>query len=396
MTVARHPNVIDHRSVGPKPYIRTHNAMRGIAAIGVFCYHLQLEKTYQVPLGFAAPLVHRGYIWVDLFFILSGFVLSLTYQEALSQPSTASLRAFFTARIARILPLHLVALGYLAALEIGVNILSWGMDRAPHLGPITPHRYEHLGLQAALVQIWDGAATLDWNIPSWSISAEMHVYLVFPLIAVALYKAPRLASAALLLLAAAIYGAIHVHYGSLDILTPLAVLRCLAGFTLGVLIQRQRGAAEHFPNAVLSVMQFGAAAAIGALLLLSPVYDVWVIGPFALLVWATCTDRGVICRALDRTVFQRLGDTSYSIYLLNFPVLVTAGIVWPRVARMMGSASSTETKLLWMAILTVGIITLAIYSFACVEKPLRRWLAGQLSPWSPVRLPSRTEPRREL
>src|SRR3546814_8122695 len=62
-------------------YLKTHNAMRGIAALAVFLYHIQLEPAYRLPLGWAETILSRGYVWVDFFFILSGYVLSLNRSE---------------------------------------------------------------------------------------------------------------------------------------------------------------------------------------------------------------------------------------------------------------------------------------------------------------------------
>ncbi|WP_371420436.1 acyltransferase family protein [Tardiphaga sp.] len=390
MSVSGGNELAFHNAVGPKPYIRTHNAIRGCAAIGVFCYHLQLEKTYRIPLGLIAPLVTRGYVWVDLFFILSGFVMSLTYQQALSYADGRSFRAFISARIARIFPLHLFALGYLAALIIGVEAIASIAGRQPHWAALTGHDFHNLGLQAALVQIWDAKATMSWNIPSWSLSAEMHVYLVLPFIAVALRMAPRLTLAVLALVVSAIYAGLLIHYRSLDILTPVALLRCFAGFTLGVIIQQHRRALAGLSDRSLTVMQ-GMAATATVAILLSPLHDVWVILPFALLVAATSPDRGFLCRLLAGGWQQRLGDTSYSIYLLNFPVLITAGTIWPKIQPLLGRLNVEAGKIIWMALLLAILLALSRLSFRYIEQPLRKKTFNALVGKRPYRsAPART------
>lgn len=371
MSVSDGNDLAFHNAVGAKPYIRTHNAIRGFAAIGVFCYHLQLEKTYRIPLGLIAPLVTRGYVWVDLFFILSGFVMSLTYQETLSHGDARSFRAFISARIARIFPLHLFALGYLAALIISVEAIASIAGRQPHWAALMGHDFLNLGLQTALVQIWDAKATMSWNIPSWSLSAEMHVYLLLPFIAIALRMAPRLTLAVLALVVSAIYAGLLIHYRSLDILTPVALLRCFAGFTLGVIIQSHRRTLAGLSDRSLTVMQGMTAAAIVAILI-SPLHDVWLILPFAFLVAATSPDRGFLCRLLAGGWQQRLGDTSYSIYLLNFPVLITAGIIWPKIQPLLGRLNAEAGKIIWMALLLAILLALSRLSFRYIEQPLRK------------------------
>src|SRR3546814_10877180 len=93
-------------------------------------------------------------------------------------------------------------------------------------------------IQALLLQIWNYRASLSWNIPSWSISAEMHIYLMLPVIAVAIRRKPRITRVLLLGLSGAIYLFILLDRPRLDILDPLALLRCLAGFSLGVCLEQ--------------------------------------------------------------------------------------------------------------------------------------------------------------
>lgn len=355
---------------GAKPYIRSHTAIRGIAALGVFFYHLQLEKAYRIPLGLAAPAVARGYVWVDLFFILSGFVLSLNYQQRLSHPDRTTLRTFLVARAARIVPLHLVTLAYLAVLVLGFDALSWSLGRASHWAPLTWRDITHLGLQAVLLQIWDYKATLSWNIPSWSISAEMHIYLLLPLIAMMLRFMPRRGVLVLLGNSVAIYLYFLLTQRSLDILSPLALVRCLAGFALGVAIQSGRGLWLRLPDTALTIAQIGAISAMTAVLL-SGLHDVCIIPAFALLVLSTSTDRGFVGRMLVGRRIGRLGDVSYSLYLLNFPVLMTAGILWPKVETWVTFIPNIAARTVWMAALTIVIVLVSNVSYAFIERPLR-------------------------
>lgn len=252
------------------------------------------------------------------------------------------------------------------------------------------HDFFNLGLQTALVQIWDGKATMSWNIPSWSLSAEMHVYLLLPFIAIALRMAPRLTLAVLALVVSAIYAGLFIHYRSLDILTPVALLRCFAGFTVGVIIQPHRRTLAGLSDRSLTVMQGMTAAAIVAILI-SPLHDVWLILPFAFLVSVTSPDRGFLCRLLAGGWQQRLGDTSYSIYLLNFPVLITAGIIWPKIQPLLGRLNAEAGKIIWMALLLAILLALSRLSFRYMEQPLRKKTFNALVGKRPYRsAPART------
>src|ERR1700744_3320893 len=99
--------------------IRSHTSLRGIAAVLVVAFH------YAVPLrhvGFDVNrytlLVARGYLWVDLFFILSGFILCHVYANQLVD--IRSIASFFRARFARIYPLHIATLLLLVGCQTAI------------------------------------------------------------------------------------------------------------------------------------------------------------------------------------------------------------------------------------------------------------------------------------
>src|SRR3546814_21190844 len=94
--------------------------MRGIAALAVFLYHIQLEPAYRLPLGWAETILPRGYVWVDFFFILSGYVLSLNYLRPLAQRRSGAVWRFIADRIARKPRMHPFGLTFLFFLACGV------------------------------------------------------------------------------------------------------------------------------------------------------------------------------------------------------------------------------------------------------------------------------------
>src|SRR3546814_463721 len=126
----------------------------------------------------------------------------------------------------------------LVALAVGFDAAPKLVGRAPFWQFLADPNYVFLGIQALLLQIWNYRASLSWNIPSWSISAEMHIYLMLPVIAVAIRRKPRITRVLLLGLSGAIYLFILLDRPRLDILDPLALLRCLAGFSLGVCLEQ--------------------------------------------------------------------------------------------------------------------------------------------------------------
>ena len=94
--------------------IRSHTGLRGVAALCVVGYHQQFMAGYKLPFE---ALFHRAYLMVDLFFVLSGFVLSYVYSQKID------VRSFYRARFARIYPLHVFALLTLTVVTFGLNAL---------------------------------------------------------------------------------------------------------------------------------------------------------------------------------------------------------------------------------------------------------------------------------
>ena len=149
----------------------------------VVVFHLDLLLRLTIDLPWLRPLIGAGYLGVDGFFLLSGFVLWLGYG---SRPPTdaASLGQFWLRRFARTWPLHILVLLALAAL-VGLVIATGGRIHDP----------ERFGmrdflLQAVLVHAWETTERLTWNSPSWALSVEWAGYLAFPLLVHAWRQVP--------------------------------------------------------------------------------------------------------------------------------------------------------------------------------------------------------------
>ena len=175
------------------------------------------------------PVVRDGYLGVDLFFVLSGFVLSFAYSERFKANFHSAVIEFFFARVWRIYPLHWVCLAIFVVLVKSVPEDLWGP------GPFTLNA---LIASAGLVQNWSSPTALGWNFPAWSLSAEWSAYLIFPFltIAVGLVRDRRmafcLALASLLTLVV-----VRMARGSvsLDRVGLAGMVRCFFEFTAGAL-----------------------------------------------------------------------------------------------------------------------------------------------------------------
>jgi peptidoglycan/LPS O-acetylase OafA/YrhL len=300
--------------------------MRGIAALYVAVYHFGL---YYIFRGGARNVLGHGYIAVDLFFMMSGFVMALTYRDLFAGgQSLRNMMGFLGKRIARIYPLYIIA--SIAALAA---VIWAGLSASADQMTLTKFVSNLL-----MVQSWGFSDS--YVGPGWSISAEWAAYLVFPLLCSIMlfgHRQVALAWAAvaflfLVLLAELPADITHVvrARGPLDLYDGRnygAVARCLIEFLLGMLcfrVSRHRGLADRLGRDWVGVCVL---ALIGVLLAVRN-SDILIIPLIALLLVSVAEDKGPVAQLLGSPVFRWLGTISYSIYLIHTTVeaIVQPGI----------------------------------------------------------------------
>lgn len=350
--------------------IRAHTGLRGIAALLVVAYHLQFGKVYRLPFESSTFLFKRSYLMVDLFFILSGFIISYVYRaDRRARFTWAETKSFLFSRFARIYPLHFVTMLYLLLFAVGSSAL---LSLVGHqYQPLSAKSFTDWLLQLLLLNAWI-PGYVAWNIPSWSISAEMFAYALFPAIVALHLLRPRLTYAALITTSLAFYVYIAVTSGSLDIVAGLAPLRCIAGFSVGMLLYHFRALPARAPSAILSWLQL-IAVAWASLALANRVSDPLVIPAFALIVATTWPDRGIVAAAIRSHPFEWLGEISYSVYLLHVPLGTTLGFFFDRIEPRLGVAPQIG-RTLWLVLIYSVVLAGATLSYRFIEAPARRAL----------------------
>lgn len=161
----------------PKQFNRLDHlvSVRGIAAWLVVFYHSLVMLQFAFP-GIPQPIVDfvkHGDLAVDFFFVLSGFIIFINYFDNFSSNTSRNIIKFYWNRFSRIYPVHFVMI--LAYLSLAGAFVNWSASQTvpPAFGKIA--LLENL----FMVQAWSSNDT-SWNVPSWSISAEWFVYLLFP------------------------------------------------------------------------------------------------------------------------------------------------------------------------------------------------------------------------
>lgn len=322
----------------------------------VVVFHLDLLLRLTVDLPWLRPLIGTGYLGVDGFFLLSGFVLWLGYG---SRPpmDAASLGQFWLRRFARTWPLHVLVLLALAALVGSVLAIGGRIHNPERFG-----LHDFL-LQVALVHGWETTERLTWNSPSWALSVEWAGYLAFPLLVHAWRQVPAFAlcPVAALCLAGLWVMAELLPGSGLNLSLHLGLLRFLLEFAMGLSLGRL--ATEGRLPAALP--QLAGSGLVAGLLFR---YDALAVAGLAALV-AAVWQRGAVSSPLKKSdISLRLGEASFGIYICW--VFVEAGMVG--LLRIVQPSLAGRTLLMASGLMTaLGIGWLAWHY---VEEPARRWL----------------------
>lgn len=373
-----------------KQFIRSLTPLRGIAALFVVILHTTTSPLSNLGIFFSKHTAFflNGYLWVDFFFILSGFILAHNYANLfLSGISPFSYKKFIFARFARIYPLHLFVLSAFVGLELiklikeliihgvsGYMAVDLGED-APFSGSRSLFT---LFTNTFLVQ----ALTIDpratsWNHPAWSISTEWHMYLLFPFFLPFFYKFSRLTLSSVVVFAGILFGlfiiAQQTHW-QLDIAGFIGLARCILESAFGVMIYRlyQDQTLQHLYKKgsvfILSLVWIG-------IVMHFNFQDVLIIPAFALLILSASHNEGIYSKFLNSGPLTFLGDISYSIYMVHILALNLTAMFWWKTFHtefgvQFGLLESLGALFVFIAI-TLGLSTL---TYKYVELPMRNFL----------------------
>jgi peptidoglycan/LPS O-acetylase OafA/YrhL len=313
--------------------------------------------------GQAPVFITKGYLAVDLFFVLSGFVLAHAYQDDFAGKLSARAVGFFLwARLARIYPVHLFTIiPYLSA--YGRTEMVSGTSLVYNLLLIQSPWLTHL----------------TWNQYAWSISAEWHAYLLFPFVAGFLRRCDRGSAVAVACASLATLGAaVFAHTNSADItFGPLVLARTIPEFLAGALAYR-----AYKDGWLASIWRtdaafFVVAAAIIALAQFkAPDLAIITLLPALLLTAAHNTGRTKVW--LNVRPLQRLGEISYSVYMAQGTAIILSGVV---AATAVGPVLGVEGMVIFGFALA---ITLGTLIHRRIERPARELMrrAQSLFPMS--------------
>jgi len=358
------------------------DSWRGICAVLVVLFHF----IWLLPNALDhSQFIRNAYLFVDFFFVLSGFVLCHGYRGKIATP--LDIVRFAMRRFARVWPLHAVVLA-LVVMTLAVIAryphpheltVTWdGDDYALAAIPASVLMLNAVGLQAPV-----------WNGPSWSIGAEFYVYILFALV---LVLAPRrLVTVAIGLSAAALALIYWLAPDLMNSTWDYGTIRCVAGFFAGVIAYHVYERLRAMDVLKATVCEVAAVALVVAFViaagdgpnhgfgrsLLAPLV-------FGIAVVIFAGEGGLMSLLILRArPFRALGRYSFSIYMIHQPLLtVLCYVVWLKglpntafdAAAGTASAGPMSSPDLLMIDFVLSVVLLSAASYRFIETPARNGL----------------------
>lgn len=371
------------------PYLTTLTPLRGIAALLVVIFHANLWFG-----PFVDPtqtlFMKNGWLWVDFFFVLSGFVLSHAYGPSFQQQVTwAGYKKYLLARFARVYPLHFVTLWAAVAVALVIHSMADGL--APMVEPLFD--LKTIPASLFLVQSLHVCFVPPLNTPSWSLSTEWWVYMLFPLLVGPFFRLGRVGKVLAMAGIAGLYlGLMYYivpHFGirvftkpdelnppTINAMTDWGLIRCLAGFLLGMFFYELYRI--HWAASLLkSGWAFVASAAGVVLAMHFGIHQLLIVALFPFVILTAAHNQDFVKRALDTRPLQRLGDWSFSIYMVHMPIIFALTTIFV-LSKYPKAFSTFEAKRppgeLMCLLLVVLTLVVAALTYRFVEVPARNYI----------------------
>ncbi|WP_158251225.1 acyltransferase family protein [Cryobacterium sp. Y11] len=340
------------------------DGLRALAVLAVVVYH------------FLPTLLPGGFIGVDVFFVISGFLITGLLVSEHTRTGHISLRRFWQRRARRLVPalIPLILISCTVAFLIGGDVL---VGLGAQLFGATTFGYNWVSIATDASYFSANEPELLRNL--WSLAVEEQFYLVWPLLLLVVLQIRRvrvrLAVVTALFVASAIWMGVlyqpgsdptRVYYGS-----DTHSFGLFAGAALALLLRRPSGHRNELPRlrpwlggaAIVTLVVFaiwlpedGSVTYRGGLVAVSLATT--------LAIWAGVRG-GRFGQLLDSRPLRYIGERSYGIYLWHWPILVLLQVLWP--------ASSPESSLVPIALLATAItVVAAAISYRWLEMPIRR------------------------
>ncbi|AZQ61712.1 acyltransferase [Flammeovirga pectinis] len=365
--------------MGKVEHISSLTPLRGIAALWVVLFHIDVS-TYYRDLGAILPrdatgLFSKGYLWVDFFFLLSGFIIYHVYGKLFTEGiDFQKAKKYLWSRFTRIYPLHLFTL---LIVLLGTLVVAHFYPQIKEDGSWTTYfAKEALPGQFLMFNAMNTYHFLSWNMPSWSIGAEWETYLLSVFFLPYLGRQNKIALVSSSLLAYfGLYFLVRLHPNhSLDITWDYGFLRCLFSFVIGVNLYRVY-TWKHGKEQLSKDYVF-----VGLLVTIFlgfhfKFYDLIFIPLFSLLIVAAAYNNTKVKSILEKPFFEYIGKISYSIYLIHGLVFFFFWFQFPQWKVEFGwDEMPSLWRLAYIFVFLGSTILFSMFSYHFVEVKARNWL----------------------
>lgn len=358
-------------------------SLRGLAAVMVVLFHS--------PFRFGSSsidFVANSDLFVDLFFVLSGFVMAYAYGDKIR--GGMGFGEYMALRLGRLYPLHLFTLGlWVPYILIKQYLFETGFGGTDQLDE---NNLRTFLTNVLLIQGMGVNESLSWNHPSWSISTEFFAYVVFFVFAVTLDRLRSLWFPLAVSIVA--YGIIVLFFMAApsELTFDHGFVRCLGAFYVGVFLFRMRAVVslDHLSARTLSALEVIAVAGVVLCVTLAdlgPGMELLCIGLFGLTVYVFAAQNGgVLSRILDLNLIRRIGVWSFSIYMMHRLMQFAASNTFEFVLQIDPKAPMGWVSVLLNVGMLVAIVVVSRQTYEWVEKPSRDWVKAKVKAYHEARL----------
>jgi peptidoglycan/LPS O-acetylase OafA/YrhL len=348
--------------------------IRGIAAVWVMLFHAQQSagKIFGMRLLERIPDVIYGCHGVDLFFMLSGFILMYAHERDFTVLRKDTVARFARVRFTRVYPLNAVVLLLIAAfVAFQPDYVAW-VRSTSNSDDFSSGAFVRT---LFLATRWFLPGSGDWNQPDWSLSLEVLGYILFPVLAFVALRVSRkwqlIAVSSLSLLGS--YGVLTYFAFECEI-AQIAIVRMLSCFITGIAVFRlwrltlesgKQWAAWIASASTAGILVRGFPVIRGLLPHGSVLFNFF----FASLLYGLAFEQGVVSKLLSSRIAVFLGKISFPLYLVH-----VAPLLWLRYFFLINAERySTLQKSGALVCWAFGSISFAALLHYFVEKPFHAW-----------------------
>jgi peptidoglycan/LPS O-acetylase OafA/YrhL len=352
----------------PQTKIEELESLRGMAALLVVIFHLPKWNPI-LDIG----IINNGYLMVDLFFVLSGFVIFNAYSNRIE--TKTDLIRFQFLRFGRLYPVHLVFLFAYFALEVAKYVAVHKLGTQDiRVTPFGENSFGALVEQLFLLQaIGPTGNVVTYNYPAWSISVEFYTYLIFGL-SILFFRKLTIQLFFVVALIAILMLQTQTTYGFTELLS------CVAGFFIGCIT-------ASFVKSSKIILPSYLAGIVFILIILflqfksSMDFDLAIYFLTSVLIVSLMLSKGGLFRKiLKHKMLTWLGLVSYSMYMSHAIILWVVNSVFQRLLKcpeIQGAdgklvlSLTTHEALIAIFVVLIAVLLVSQLTYLLIEKPMR-------------------------